>query len=324
MNQSPLISVIIPIYKVENYLQPCVDSVLAQTYQNLEVILVDDGSPDNCGKLCDAYAEKDKRIVVIHKPNGGLSDARNAGLDVCKGELIAFVDSDDLVHHQFIELLYNGLTKNNADMAFCGVSKFYDDDNVDDKITNSSANVNMVLFDQTQMFDELLFERRSVYEHIVSWNKLYTKKIWDVLRFPKGRIHEDEFVIHHILDLCEKITYIDSALYFYRQRKDSIMFVKRTAKQLLDKYYAFEDRKAYFRKKGIKHTALNEKQKFALWDSFFIIADSPLKDVENFGNIIKDDLSAKTKVKLLLKRYTPGFFHFILKVGEGHSKNTVN
>ena len=116
----PLISVIIPVYKVELYLRECIDSVLAQTYQNLEVILVDDGSPDQCGSICEQYAEKDNRVCVIHKENGGLSDARNAGIDVAKGEYIGFVDSDDWVAPDMYECLYKASVEYNAEFVVCG------------------------------------------------------------------------------------------------------------------------------------------------------------------------------------------------------------
>ena len=123
-SMTDLVSVIVPIYKVEKYLGKCVDSIINQTYKNLEIILVDDGSPDNSGKICDEYAKKDNRIKVIHKENGGLSSARNAGLDVATGEFIAFVDSDDRIHLDFVEKLYRAIKEENADIASCYVESF--------------------------------------------------------------------------------------------------------------------------------------------------------------------------------------------------------
>ena len=120
---SPLISIIVPVYDVEPYLRKCIDSILIQSYRDLEIILVDDGSPDNCGAICDEYAEKDKRIKVIHKKNGGLSDARNAGLDIATGEYIGFVDSDDWVMPDMYEYLYKAVKEYDADMSVCG---YYD------------------------------------------------------------------------------------------------------------------------------------------------------------------------------------------------------
>ena len=122
----PIISVIVPVYKVEPYLARCVDSILAQTYTDFELILVDDCSPDNCGAMCDAYAEQDKRIRVIHKKNGGLSDARNVGIEFAKGDYITFIDSDDLVHPQTFELLMQSLKKSEAEISMCGFQRFTD------------------------------------------------------------------------------------------------------------------------------------------------------------------------------------------------------
>ena len=124
-----LVSVIVPVYKVEKYLSKCLDSIVNQTYKNLEIILVDDGSPDNSGKICDEYAQKDSRIKVIHKENGGLSSARNAGLDIATGEYIAFADSDDSVHLDFVEKLYRAIKEENADIACCSVEDFIEDKN---------------------------------------------------------------------------------------------------------------------------------------------------------------------------------------------------
>lgn len=119
MQKEPIISIIVPVYKVENYLQKCIDSILAQTFRDFELILVDDGSPDRCPELCDAAAEKDSRIRVIHQKNGGLSAARNAGLDAARGGWIAFVDSDDAIEPEMYEALHDSAVKENADVAVC-------------------------------------------------------------------------------------------------------------------------------------------------------------------------------------------------------------
>ena len=121
-----LISVVVPIYNVENYIKKCVDSILSQTYKNLEIILVDDGSPDNCPQICDEYAQKDNRIKVIHKENGGLSDARNAGIDISKGKFITFIDSDDYIEKDYVEVLYNSIKENASDMAIGSHKAIYD------------------------------------------------------------------------------------------------------------------------------------------------------------------------------------------------------
>ena len=128
--EKPLISVIVPIYKVEKYLNKCVKSIINQTYKNLEIILVDDGSPDNCGKICDKLAERDDRIRIIHKKNGGLSSARNAGIEIANGEYIGFVDSDDYIDNDMFETLYNNIKDNNADLSIIG----YQIETIDNKV----------------------------------------------------------------------------------------------------------------------------------------------------------------------------------------------
>ncbi len=122
---APLISIIVPVYKVEMYIKKCINSIINQTYKNIEIILVDDGSPDNCGKICDDYSKTDKRIIVVHKDNGGLSDARNRGLIAASGQFITFVDSDDYIELNYIETHYNNLINNNADISIAGHNVIY-------------------------------------------------------------------------------------------------------------------------------------------------------------------------------------------------------
>lgn len=217
--QGPLVSIIIPVYKVEPYLRRCLDSIVDQTYTNLEIILVDDGSPDNCPQICDEYAIKDSRIVVIHKENGGLSDARNAGLDICRGEYVSFVDSDDYVHEKYIETLINMAVNENADIAIGEHKKIYGElqqlkTTTADKFSISS-----------QIALNILFQRKNI-SFIFSWGKLYKKNLFEEVKFPQGKFHEDEFTSYIILSKCKKISYINSILYYYQQRKDSIMSSK--------------------------------------------------------------------------------------------------
>lgn len=212
----PLISVIVPIYKVENYLKECVDSILNQLYKNLEIILVDDGSPDSCPEMCDAFALMDERIKVIHKPNGGLSDARNAGLDIAKGAYVAFVDSDDVLHPEFLVLLYKALVNYNADVSFCDFISFSNEYCFNQFETND-----LQLFKGYQML-EVLFEDRWIPKNVVVWNKLYKKELFENVRFPKGKIHEDQY-IYTDLFACERtVVYLGIPLVGYRSRDGSI------------------------------------------------------------------------------------------------------
>ena len=178
-----LISVIVPIYKVEKYLHKCIDSILAQTYTNLEIILVDDGSPDNCGKICDEYAAKDSRIKVIHQPNGGLSAARNAGLDIATGDYIGFVDSDDYIAPDMYEKLYNALVKNDADMAICDYQRFGNELPYDEMSLTTEVITGLQAMEKQNTVINCSF--------VVAWSKLYKSFIFSNVRFPVGKINED-------------------------------------------------------------------------------------------------------------------------------------
>lgn len=223
-----LVSVIVPVYKVENYLRKCVDSIIRQTYKNLEIILVDDGSPDGCPKICDDYAVIDSRIRVIHKTNGGLSDARNAGIEVATGEWIAFIDSDDWVDDRFIATLLEAAITTDSDLAICAYSKVYE----------NGTTIPAVNGEQEKILSSLeairdLFTRRT-YGGVMSWNKLYKRNIFidNGIEFPYGKVHEDNFTTYKTYFFANKIVYIDTPLVFYLQRRDSIMGEQFSDKRL--------------------------------------------------------------------------------------------
>lgn len=207
------ISVIVPVYKVESYLCQCVDSILAQTYHNLEIILVDDGSPDHCGVICDEYAAKDPRIKVIHKENGGLSDARNAGMAVMTGEYVAFVDSDDWIEPQMYETLLMLLEQHDADIAFGGVA-----DDVEHNGTVTTVKVSN--YNETPFAeDKLSAMRRYFHGSWAAWDKLYRTALFDGIRYPVGEINEDEAIVLQLLDRCRRVCYTNEVFYHYMHRK---------------------------------------------------------------------------------------------------------
>lgn len=219
MGKHPLVSIIIPVYNVERYLRRCLDSILLQTYYNLEIILVDDGSTDSSGEICDEYAEKDSRISVIHKENGGLSDARNAGIEAASADYIAFIDSDDYVEKQYVQRLAGILLKNNADIAICGYycgkrEKFPEIKRYHRKI---------------QCFDSkvMLKNWHGKYKHVetAAWNKLYKKVLFveNNIYYPVGYIYEDVQTTHLLVNKALKIVLTNEKLYYYYHRKDSIM-----------------------------------------------------------------------------------------------------
>ena len=226
MIENNLISVIIPIYNVETLLDRCIKSVVEQTYSNLEIILVDDGSSDNCYYICNQWAKKDSRIKIIHKLNGGLSDARNVGLDASKGELIGFVDADDWIAPEMFERLYNFIINNNVDIAACNVEMIWE--NKCQSVTMFTQQKNYVL-DKVEAQKALLNE--SYLKHPV-WNKLYKKSIIKDIKFPVGKYHEDVFWSYRVIANANYVGIIDYTGYYYWQRKDSIMGEKYSIKRL--------------------------------------------------------------------------------------------
>lgn len=214
INEDTLISVIIPVYKVEEYLDECVESVINQTYRNLEIILVDDGSPDNCGNMCDQYALQDSRIKVIHKENGGLSDARNAGRRASTGDYITYIDSDDVVSIKYIEHMYSLAIEYHADTVQISYTK-----NIDEFGIIDDSGIRAFPHDEAM---RNLLHMRDIKE--ASWGKLYTREIAEKVIFPVGRLYEDvltayQFVYHSNVIVCD----VNSKLYYYRPNPHGIM-----------------------------------------------------------------------------------------------------
>lgn len=233
--KKPLISVIIPVYKVEKYLDKCVASVVSQTYENLEIILVDDGSPDNCPAMCDEWAKKDNRIKVIHKENGGLSDARNRGIEIATGEYIMFVDSDDYLDETMCDKLYALISQHNATIAISNFKRVWEEATGETETTK----IETVVLDRDQIIDQIY--NPTIISIVPAWAKLYKKSLFAEIRYPVGRLHEDEYVIHELLFGSEKIVYTSEQLYFYLQRASSITGSKKE-KNIIDSMDAFRAR----------------------------------------------------------------------------------
>jgi glycosyltransferase involved in cell wall biosynthesis len=213
------LSIIVPIYNVEAYLRRCVDSILSQTFTDFELILVDDGSPDACGKICDEYALQDKRIRVIHKKNGGLSDARNAVLDVAKGEYIGFVDSDDAVSPEMYQKLMEEMEASGADVVTTGFLHFDESGNIVSRCPSLGSEKRYTRKDYIDNFFPCI-----KWEVAASaCNKLYRRGIFDQIRYPVGKLYEDSIVQLPLLDLCDKIVILPRHDYHYYLRQNSIM-----------------------------------------------------------------------------------------------------
>ena len=232
-----LISVIVPVYNVENYLDRCVDSIVNQTYKNLEIILVNDGSTDSSGRKCDEWKKKDNRILVVHKKNGGLSDARNAGLEVANGTYIGFVDSDDFISLDMYRILLKTMIETNSDIVECNRRSFTDSDIIHEANTDSFS---VEVFDTEKALLELILERKLKQ---TAWNKLYQRQIITTL-FEVGKINEDEYWTYQIFGKANTIAAVNAELYYYYQRESSIMHEKYSLKRL-DGVIARKERLVY-------------------------------------------------------------------------------
>lgn len=221
---APTLSIIVPVYKVEEYLKACIDSILAQTFRDFELLLVDDGSPDGCPALCDQAAEKDPRVRVIHQKNGGLSAARNAGLDIARGQWIGFVDSDDYIAPEMYEQLYRRVQQDHTKLALCEYQL----------VTEAGAPMpsRSAITEDTVLNREEAMARIDDGHFTVAWNRLYHRSLFDELRFPVGKVHEDEYIVHQVYWQCERISVIAQPLYFYVQRTGSITKEPTVQKQI--------------------------------------------------------------------------------------------
>lgn len=236
-----LISVIIPVYNVEEYLKECVDSVVESTYKNLDIILVDDGSSDRSGELCDSFAKKDARIRVLHKENGGLSSARNAGIDIAIGDYILFVDSDDWIDKNMIQELCEILEMNPVDMIVFEYVK-----ETGGKVQIKNEPLKIERYHSLEFLESILCRPA---ETTIMWNKLMKRQIWEQLRFPLGKQHEDAWMIHYICERATQILWINKQYYHYRMRQDSIMHVSYNPKRL-DGVWGIRDQVYFLERRG--------------------------------------------------------------------------
>ena len=215
MQNNPLISIVVPVYNVEKYLKKCIQSIINQTYKNLEIILVDDGSNDNSGKICNEFAQKDNRIKVIHKINGGQADARNKALDIMSGEWVSFVDSDDFIDKFHIKNLYLQAVRNNSDICVCGFKIVDENDNI---IRNSKVKFS------DNLNDNLAFKCSLNSKIDPSFcNKIFKSSLFKNARFVKGIYYEDRELIHRIFYKADRVSFLDSESYFYLERVGSTM-----------------------------------------------------------------------------------------------------
>ena len=275
----PLISVIIPIYKAEKYVEKCVKAVQNQTYENLEIILVDDGSPDESGKICDRLATEDSRIRVLHKENGGAATARNAGLNVMTGEYIAFVDADDYMELHYIETLYNTLSQKHAQVAICSFKTVDEAGNPVsiDSLHDESRDVNISVAgaDGIEVFtgnEIILQDLQGHWEHVAPWGKLYQADLFEGVRYPKWPAYEDEPVFIRVFDKVEVAAASKDRLYYYVQHAGSLMNTAYSEKQRSTTIKMWHERIEYYSDNTPRHKELRNcvLQAFVAWNVLFL------------------------------------------------------
>lgn len=329
MSDSPMkkmsqtVSVIVPVYNVEKYLHECVDSILNQTYQNLEVILVDDGSTDNSGTICDIY-EKDERVRVIHKKNGGLGAARNAGIDLASGEYLLFVDSDDALFPDCVKELVQGMQKYDADAAICGFA-CYDGTEIRQTINPvkeaeviTGKEVSHRYFDS---YEQSLF-------YTVAWNKLYKKELFASKRYVEGRLHEDEDLTLRLLFDVQRIVLLPSLGYKYRIARDNSIMKKFTEKRF-ELFDAYMTRMNFYAERGERELwsktlvrSLHMFEQYVQWQREACPRSSKVVHVYrgklvSCANREKQWMSKKLRIEYDMSRYLPAVYHMLWKLKHG-------
>lgn len=287
------ICIIVPVYNVEKYLMRCLQSINKQSFHNYDLILVDDGSSDSSGRICDDYAKSDSRIHVIHKKNGGLSSARNAGIDWMfqnsNAAWVSFIDSDDWIHEQYFEILYNNALSAKSDISVCALQRTSG--------RESSVNLDNSLF---EIYDTESFFCKHNGEYVVAFLKITRVELWETIRFPVGRLHEDEYTSPEVLFQRNSVVYIDAPLYYYFQNQDGIMHASDWKKRRVDLVYAFRHQLVICRKykKNKAYKRAKKKLRIIQKDYYFDI-------IKHMPNLVAKKIlgdNSYEKVKALIKK----------------------
>ena len=320
----PRLSVIVPVYKVENYLRDCIDSILNQTFTDFELILVDDGSPDQCGKICDEYAALDKRVRVIHKSNGGLSDARNKGIDASKGDIIGFVDSDDKISDDMYQKMIQYMDDHQLDIV-CA----------DTYVVKNGKETFRPRFREDKLFSRMEALREILTDSLdnAAWNKIYKREVIGDIRFPMGRIYEDVATVYRFIGNSEKVGYICKPFYYYFKRKGSIIDTSFNMKGRYDRFCSYQERLLFAEKLKLNcvddckaqvleealnvltvHYASDESEKSEKCMSVTAYIDS------NANQISKARLRFKHRVLILCYQYYVPLYKLYAKLSAGAKK----
>lgn len=278
-----MISIIVPVYKVEKYLDICVQSILAQTYKDFELILVDDGSPDNCPTLCDAYAERYDCVRVLHKKNGGLSDARNAGTEIAKGDYVTYVDSDDYIAKDYLEILYSLVSRNGADIAVTGIEIFDEG-----KFPKGNGEIKEYIYSGEEALEKML------YQDTIDTSACAMLLPIDVAKrfpFPVGMYHEDELTTYKYYSCVQKVAVTTKKQYYYLQRTGSIMHV--FGKTSMDELDAADNLVHFCEKSYPSIIPAAESKKFSDYCQVFLLSDDVKKSYPEVYDRICQYLKAK-------------------------------
>lgn len=309
------ISVIIPVYNVEKFLKRCIDSIISQSYTDLEIILIDDGSTDNSGNICEEYANKDCRIKVIHKCNGGLSDARNVGINAATGQLLSFIDSDDWIDTDMYEMMLNDIIDNNCDIAICGSYR----DISNRRFVRFPYHPKEVLEKKRAL--RMLFE--GIYFNDTAWDKLYKSYLFHNIQYPIGKLHEDVFTTYKLFSVANKIIYNPIPKYHYFYRSDSIMgsklktgnFIAIDAVKMQVEFISKSFPELYpsvFSR--YIHELFNHLHKIMIggqYSEFKIEYNNIVKQLLRIS-LFNRNINIKTRVQLLLFKFNKGIYKCVL------------
>lgn len=331
--QKNMISVIVTVYNIEEYVKRCVISILEQSYRNLEIILVDDGSTDGSGRICDELAEKENRLRVLHRSNGGPADARNAGIAVAKGDFIGFVDGDDWVEPDMYERMMGALLEQCADMAICRYKRVYRDHIEDDSVDRA------VVFEKQEALQVYVEEREEFDIQNAAWNKLYRREILKNLNFPSGKWYEDIMFATMALSNADRCVYLDTACYNYIiDREGSIMNTRINPRTFTDQIPAYREKTEFLQSLGrqdladthdyffykrlllfydqLYHDKALDRKKF-ISDTISIIHENVEHDREHYERVYHCSVAnpnEKRKMDLFLK--SPWLYRTVMKINE--------
>ena len=304
--ECPLISVVVSVYNIGGYVEKCLKSLITQSYENIEVIVVDDGSTDGSGEICDKIATSDERIRVFHKKNGGISDARNYGIKKARGTIVALIDGDDYVRKDYIKVMHVEMEKTDADIVICGYN-----DVVPEKVLMSGEDATV----------RLLVGQENL--EIVAWNKLYRKSLFDRIKYPVGEVNEDSLMTYKLLAETKKVAYVDKTLYVYVERGDSTMATEKVERRLKNRERAAKEAMEYFD----KNKKLKDAAGVSLLTAKYAFVDAAIKGeisknfydknvqwINRHKNIYKGNPFINKKLKLYMILCSLGLYRVFRKV----------